>query len=75
MRTGLAVVSLVLSGCSAGTVVLPPRPTLPEVAYVASCDANAVVGLTPEAVEALRSRDLLLRRHIELLERRLQSVR
>lgn len=69
MRAGLAALLLVASGCALATPAPPPRPTLPEVTYVAPCDANAVVGLTQEAVEALRRRDQLLRRHIELLER------
>ena len=75
MREGLVMLSLFMSGCSLGAVALPQRPTLPEVAYVAPCDAQAVVGLTPEAVEILRNRDLLLRRHIELLEQQMQGAR
>jgi hypothetical protein len=74
MREGLVMLSLFLSGCSFGAGTLPQRPALPEVAYVAPCDAQAVVGLTPEAVETLRNRDLLLRRHIELLEQQLQGT-
>jgi hypothetical protein len=75
MRAGLVVLSLLLFGCSFGTISPPPRPSLPEVAYVAPCDTKAVVGLTSEAVEALRNRDLILRHHIELLEQRLQDTR
>jgi hypothetical protein len=46
---------------------------LPEVRYVPPGDSKAVAGLTQEAVEALRKRDLLLRQHIERLERQLQG--
>jgi hypothetical protein len=48
---------------------------LPEVRYVAPCDAKAVAGLTPEAIETLRKRDLLLRQHIERLEQQIQGQR
>ena len=65
MKVGLLVLLLMLSGCSLGAVAPPPRPALPEVRYVDPCDAKAVAGLTPDAVEALRQRDLLLRRQIE----------
>jgi hypothetical protein len=75
MRVGLVVLSLLPFGCSFGTIAPPPRPPLPEIAYVAPCDTKAVVGLTPEAVEALRNRDLILRHHIELLEQQLRGER
>ncbi len=69
MRKGLAVLGLILSGCSLGARVQPPpAPVLPEVIYVAPSDPKAVAGLTQEAVEALRERDLILRRHIQRLE-------
>ena len=69
MRKGLVVFGLVFSGCSFATKVQPPpAPVLPEVVYVAPCDPKAVAGLTQDAVEALRNRDLLLRRHIQRLE-------
>ena len=74
MRKGLVVIWLVLSGCSfSGRVPPPPAPSLPEVSYVAPCDPKAVAGLTQDAVEALRSRDLLLRRHIQRLEQQLRG--
>lgn len=75
MRVGLAVLLLIVSGCALATSAPPARPTLPEVTYVAPCDAQAVVGLTQEAVEALRRRDQLLRHHIELLEQQAQGIR
>jgi hypothetical protein len=75
MRAGLAVLLLVTAGCAFTTPAPPPRPTLPEVTYVAPCDAQAVVGLTQEAVDALRRRDQLLRYHIELLEQQAQGIR
>jgi hypothetical protein len=46
---------------------------LPEVRYVEPCDPKAVAGLTNDAVEALRRRDILLQRHIERLEQQLQG--
>jgi hypothetical protein len=74
MRKGLVVFAFVLSGCSLNTRVQPPpAPALPEVAYVAPCDPKAVAGLTQEAVDALRNRDLLLRRHIQRLEQQLRG--
>jgi len=75
MRKGFVVLLMVLSGCSFGTAAPPPpSPALPEVAYVAPCDPKAVAGLTREAVEALRNRDLLLQHHIQKLERQIQGV-
>jgi len=70
MRKGLVVLGLVFSACSFGTRVQPPppAPALPEVSYVPPCHAKAVAGLTQDAVEILRDRDLILRRHIQLLE-------
>jgi hypothetical protein len=47
---------------------------LPEVAYVTPCDPKAVAGLTQEAVDALRNRDMLLRRHIQALEQQLRGA-
>ena len=76
MRAVVSVLLLLLAGCSLGTAIPPPpRPALPEVRYVAPCDAKAVAGLTPEAIETLRKRDLLLRQHIERLERQIQGQR
>jgi hypothetical protein len=75
MRKGFVGLLMIFSGCSFGTAAPPPPPpALPEIAYVAPCDPKAVAGLTKEAVEALRSRDLLLRRHIQKLERQIQGV-
>ena len=75
MRKGLVVLGLVFSGCSFGTrgQPPPPGPALPEVTYVVPCDPKAVAGLTQDAVEALRNRDLLLRRHIQLLEQHVRG--
>ncbi len=74
MRKGLVVLGLVLSDCSfSGRVPPPPAPALPEVSYVAPCDPKAVAGLTQDAVEALRDRDLLLRRHIQRLEQQIRG--
>jgi len=74
MRKGLAVFGLVLSGCSLGTRSQPPpAPALPEVTYVARCDPKAVAGLTQDAVDALRNRDLILRRHIQRLEQQVRG--
>jgi len=74
MRKGLVVFGLVLSSCSFGIKAQPPpAPALPEVSYVAPCDPKAVAGLTQDAVEALRDRDLLLRRHIQLLEQHVRG--
>ncbi len=74
MRLGVIVLLMFLSGCTLGAKAqLPPPPTLPEVAYVPPCDPKAVAGLTNEAVEALRTRDLLLRRHIQTLEQQIRG--
>ena len=74
MRLGLIVLFLLLSGCTFGTKVQPlPSPILPEIAYVPPCDSKAVAGLTNEAVEALRNRDILLRRHIQALEQQIRD--
>ena len=76
MRAVVSVLLLLLAGCSLGTAIPPPsRPALPEVRYVAPCDAKAVAGLTQEAIETLRKRDLLLRQHIERLEQQIQGQR
>ena len=73
-RSGLIVLFVLLSGCAFGTKVQPtPPPILPEIAYVPPCDPKAVAGLTNEAVEAIRNRDLLLRRHIQALERQIRG--
>jgi hypothetical protein len=48
---------------------------LPEVRYVTPYDPKAVAGLTQEAIEVLRKRDLLLRQHIERLEQQIQGQR
>jgi hypothetical protein len=70
------VLLMLLSGCSLGTAAPPPpRPALPEVRYVTPCDPKAVAGLTQEAIEVLRKRDLLLRQHIERLEQQIQGQR
>ena len=75
MSTRLMVFMLLLVGCSLRTSTKPPPPpTLPEITYVAPCDPKAVAGLTKETVDALRNRDLILRRHIEQLERQIQST-
>ncbi len=74
MRKGLVVLGLVFSGCSFGTRAQPPpAPALPEVTYVVPCDPKAVAGLTQDAVEALRNRDVLLRRHIQRLEQQVRG--
>ncbi|MGH7965913.1 MAG: hypothetical protein ACRERD_29530 [Candidatus Binatia bacterium] len=65
---------LLLSSCAPVITTPPPRPVLPEVRYLSPGDPNAVVGLTQEAVEALRQRDLLWRQHVERLERQIQRV-
>jgi hypothetical protein len=76
MRAVVPVLLLLLAGCSLGTAIPPPpRPVLPEVRYVAPCDAKAVAGLTQEAIETLRKRDLLLQQHIERLEQQIQGQR
>ena len=75
MRMVLVVLGLMLTGCSLGTRSQPPPPppALPEVTYVTPCDTKAVAGLTQEAVDALRTRDLLLRRHIQYLEQQIRG--
>ncbi len=77
MKAGLLVLLTLLSGCSLGmsAPLPPPRPVLPEVRYVPPCDSKAVAGLTQEAIEVLRKRDLLLRQHIERLEQQIQGQR
>ncbi|MGE0821268.1 MAG: hypothetical protein AB7G75_17330 [Candidatus Binatia bacterium] len=71
----VAVLGIIVSGCSFGATrgQPPPAPVLPEIAYVAPCDPQAVAGLTQDAVDALRNRDLLLRRHIQRLEQQLRE--
>ena len=75
MRQGLAVFGLFFSGCAMNFAAqpLPPQPALPEIAYVTPCDPHAVVGLTQEAVNALRARDQLLRDHIQRLEKQMHD--
>ncbi|MSQ48482.1 MAG: hypothetical protein EXR78_08915 [Deltaproteobacteria bacterium] len=74
MRVGFIVLVMLISGCTFGAKVqLPPPPMLPEIAYVQPCDPKAVAGLTNEAVEALRNRDILLRRHIQTLEQQIRG--
>lgn len=75
MKAGLVVLGLMLSGCAVGGVALPSRPALPTVRYVAPCDPQAVAGLTQDAVEALRNRDLLWQQHVERLERQMEGPR
>jgi hypothetical protein len=76
MRLGVIVLLMFLSGCTLGAKArLPPPPTLPEVTYVPPCDPKAVAGLTHEAIDALRNRDMLLRQHIETLEQQLHGSR
>lgn len=76
MKAGLLVLLTLLSGCSLGmSAPPPPRPALPEVRYVTPCDPKATAGLTQEAIETLRKRDLLLRQHIERLEQQIQGQR
>jgi hypothetical protein len=73
-RLELVVLFGLLSGCALGAKVQPPpSPTLPEIAYVPPCDPKAVAGLTADAVEALRDRDILLRRHIQTLEQQIRG--
>lgn len=70
------LLGLIVSSCSLGTrgqTPPPPLPALPEVSYVAACDPKAVAGLTQEAVETLRTRDLILRRHIQRLEQQVRG--
>jgi hypothetical protein len=75
MNVGLLVFVLFLPGCAwlVTAAPPPPRPSLPEVRYVDPHDPKAVAGLTAEAVEALRKRDMLLQRHLEALERQIQG--
>ena len=75
MNVGLLWLVHFLPGCawSMAASPPPPRPSLPEVRYVDPQDPKAVAGLTAEAVEALRKRDLLLQKHLEALERRIQG--
>jgi len=75
MRKGLVVLGLIFSGCSFATRSQspPPAPVLPEVTYVVPCDPKAVAGLTQDAVETLRERDLILRRHIQHLEQQIRG--
>jgi hypothetical protein len=75
MNVGLLVLISLLPGCAwwATAAPPPPKPTLPEVRYVKPNDPKAVAGLTNDAVEALRKRDLLLQKHIERLEKQLQG--
>ena len=76
MKAVVLVLLMLLSGCALGTAAPPPpRPALPEVRYVPPCDPKAVAGLTQEAVEVLRKRDLLLREHIERLEQQIHGQR
>jgi hypothetical protein len=73
MKVGLVVLLLGFSGCSLQRGTPPPRPNFPEVRHVAPCDPKAVAGLTQDAVEALRMRDLMWRQHVERLERQIQG--
>ena len=74
MRLGMIVLFALLAGCTLGAKAqLPPPPTVPEAAYVQPCAPQAVAGLTDEAVEALRNRDILLRRHIQTLEQHIRG--
>lgn len=74
MRKGWVVIGVILSGCSLGARAQPfPAPALPEVSYLAPCDPKAVAGLSEDAVEALRERDSLLRRHIQRLEQQVRG--
>ena len=75
MNVVVLALVLLLPGCAwwATATPLPVRPTLPEVRYVPPSDPQAVAGLTADAVEALRKRDLLLQKHIERLEWQLQN--
>lgn len=76
MKAVVLVLLMLLSGCALGTAAPPPpRPALPEVRYVAPCDPKAVAGLTQEAIEVLRKRDLLLRQHIDRLEQQIHGQR
>jgi len=70
---GGALFLLLFSGCVPTLGPPPPRPILPEVRYVNPDDPHAVAGLTQEAVEALRQRDLLWQQHVERLERHIQG--
>jgi len=75
MKVGVLVLLALGSGCAMGAGAPPPRPVLPEVRYVPPCDPQAVAGLTQDAVETLRKRDLLLRQHIERLEQQIHGQR
>jgi hypothetical protein len=63
-----AIVMVALGvGCSARQE-RPPRPALPEVAYVRPCDPDAVIALTATDEKALVVRDRLLLEYIQELE-------
>lgn len=64
---------LLLSSCAPAIVTPPSRPVLPEVRYINPGDPNVVAGLTQEAVESLRQRDLLWQQHVERLERQIRG--
>ena len=71
---GITWLFIGLSGCSLGAAPAPPTlPALPEIRYVSACDPQAVAGLTKEAVEGLRQRDLMWQKHVERLEQQLGS--
>lgn len=72
---GGALLLLLFSSCAPTFAPPPPRPVLPEVRYVNPDDPHAVAGLTAEAIEALRQRDLLWQQHVERLERHIQEKR
>ncbi|HZR81931.1 MAG TPA: hypothetical protein VFD92_12605 [Candidatus Binatia bacterium] len=75
----LAGCALAMTSCAAAARTSPPppppppRPSLPAVKFVAPCDPQATVGLTPEGVEELKKRDAAWRAHVERLESMLQQ--
>jgi hypothetical protein len=79
-RAGLALAlagGIGLASCAATThaPVVPARPTLPAVKFVAPCDPQATVGLTAAGVEDLKQRDAAWRAYAERLEAALRGAK